>query len=534
MPAGAQILITGNDMPSPGDDYIISTRSNLLGGVDPGVTGADMTWDYGDLAPEDQRTRSYVEGINSPYALNPLLTQALLSRYGKPVNFIPSQLIDLLNNVLGQNLSISGEYRFFQKDRSTALKADILGLQVGLGNTQLPLGFIYQDPEEVYRFPLSYQDSYTDSFRYELSIPDVDTLPVRGERSVTVDGWGTLIVPLDTFQVLRVRSTQTSNYDLSGINQLPIPLPFSIPVTQNEIVWLAKGKGEPIMRLQGFSLFGQGPVYNTLAFQDFDRRPVVNPKAITATEGCAPLPVKFLAQTQRADGLTWDFGDSSTSNAADPIHYYTERGQFQVKLTGTNEFGSRTAELQAPINVRKPRAAFTATPQSLSSPGTPVDFQNQSTTATPQFTAYTWAFGDGFFSTNKHPTHYYTQPGRYSVRLTVQDSNGCADTLTKRNLIDVGRPSDRPALQTGAPGLRYGPNPVQEQLTIRYGLGRPGAVRMALYNLQGQRVATLASGPRAAGQHRLRWQRPAALTDGVYLLRLRRPGADARAKLVFR
>ncbi|PJB59423.1 MAG: hypothetical protein CO098_03485, partial [Bacteroidetes bacterium CG_4_9_14_3_um_filter_41_19] len=44
--------------------------------------------------------------------------------------------------------------------------------------------------------------------------------------------------------------------------------------------------------------------------------------------------------------------------------------------------------------------------------------------------AYSWDFGDGNFSTNQNPVHYYAAIGAsYDVSLTVMNENGCIDVL---------------------------------------------------------------------------------------------------------
>jgi len=49
---------------------------------------------------------------------------------------------------------------------------------------------------------------------------------------------------------------------------------------------------------------------------------------------------------------------------------------------------------------------------------------------------YEWKFGDGAMSTNPNPTHEYTQPGYYSVRLTAFGADG-SKTIEKTNYIWV-------------------------------------------------------------------------------------------------
>jgi PKD repeat protein len=47
-----------------------------------------------------------------------------------------------------------------------------------------------------------------------------------------------------------------------------------------------------------------------------------------------------------------------------------------------------------------------------------------------------WDFGDGQFSTSQDPNHVYKAPGKYTVSLGVEDSNGNSDTVTKT--IQIG------------------------------------------------------------------------------------------------
>jgi PKD repeat protein len=44
---------------------------------------------------------------------------------------------------------------------------------------------------------------------------------------------------------------------------------------------------------------------------------------------------------------------------------------------------------------------------------------------------YFWTFGDGNTSTSMLPTHYYSSPGDYQIKLLAWGPSGCADTVTK-------------------------------------------------------------------------------------------------------
>ncbi len=54
------------------------------------------------------------------------------------------------------------------------------------------------------------------------------------------------------------------------------------------------------------------------------------------------LSVDFTNNSNNATSYEWDFGDGETSNEPDPIHEYTEPGEYEVTLTAMNECGSNS------------------------------------------------------------------------------------------------------------------------------------------------------------------------------------------------
>lgn len=89
--------------------------------------------------------------------------------------------------------------------------------------------------------------------------------------------------------------------------------------------------------------------------------------------------------------------------------------------------------------------------------------------------------------------------------------------------------------ETGAPprfalAQNY-PNPFNNSTIIRFSLAARQEVELAVYNLAGQKVATLAEGMREPGQHTVRWG-GRELASGVYLCRLRAGAREERRKMV--
>ncbi|HUK62728.1 MAG TPA: FlgD immunoglobulin-like domain containing protein, partial [Dongiaceae bacterium] len=80
------------------------------------------------------------------------------------------------------------------------------------------------------------------------------------------------------------------------------------------------------------------------------------------------------------------------------------------------------------------------------------------------------------------------------------------------------------------------PNPFRAATTIRFGLSRPGAVRLELFDLSGRRVRTLADAVMAPGEHVATWDgrddHGAPAASGVYFLRLVTPATTYHARVV--
>lgn len=141
------------------------------------------------------------------------------------------------------------------------------------------------------------------------------------------------------------------------------------------------------------------------------------------------------------NSFEWDFGDNSPRVRAgtQPVfHTYANPGTYTVRmvLTDTNfcNFGDsvvRTLRVAALVDARfeTPRAGcapYAATFTNTSAGGQ----------------SFLWSFGDGNSSTESSPTHTYTVPGTYNVRLIVVDSATCniRDTATATITV-AGQPT---------------------------------------------------------------------------------------------
>lgn len=185
--------------------------------------------------------------------------------------------------------------------------------------------------------------------------------------------------------------------------------------------------------------------------------------------------VKFTDQSTDPDGQVvkweWDFGDGTTSTERNPIHKYTAKDKYTVKLTVTDNGGlTNTATKTMPVGIKPPVANFAFSPTSPRV-GQTVRFTDQSTDPDGTITSWSWNFGDGNSSTEKNPQHQYIRAGTYTVKLTVTDNDGLTATVSKKITVGAGPPTVL---------AHCFPNPASTETTFSYDLPS-GTAKATLY-----------------------------------------------------
>lgn len=156
---------------------------------------------------------------------------------------------------------------------------------------------------------------------------------------------------------------------------------------------------------------------------------------VANTNACAGIATQFTDTSNFATSWQWNFGDGNVSTQQNPTHTYSSTGTYTVTLTVTYNNCTDTETKVNYITVTTPVTGnFTASDTAECSSPLTVDFISNTSGAT----SYSWDFGDGATSTQPNPTHTYTSNGSYTVSLTVTNSAGCANTITRNSLIDVG------------------------------------------------------------------------------------------------
>lgn len=153
------------------------------------------------------------------------------------------------------------------------------------------------------------------------------------------------------------------------------------------------------------------------------------------------LSRSFTDRSLGAKSWSWDFGDGQTSTTQSPTHNYAAPGSYIVRLTVRNETCEHTITKQ--VVVIEEKAAFSTSATEICK-GTAITFSALNTN--PQnVRGYSWLIIRNSVSvgtlTGINPKFTFQEAGKYDIRLTVTDINGCTDILTKSLLITVNGPT---------------------------------------------------------------------------------------------
>ena len=141
----------------------------------------------------------------------------------------------------------------------------------------------------------------------------------------------------------------------------------------------------------------------------------------------SPAPVKVL----------WKFGDGTTSTLLNPTKSYPVAGTYTVTLYSTFANCSDSATKTIVVGA-KPAVDFSSSKNGTCKPPLTVTFQNLS----PDVVSANWTFGEGGTSSSPAPsvTHTYANTGSNNVTLSITDSKGCSNIVTKPNYVNIFGP----------------------------------------------------------------------------------------------
>lgn len=124
----------------------------------------------------------------------------------------------------------------------------------------------------------------------------------------------------------------------------------------------------------------------------------------------------------------WSFGDGNLANGLAVSHSYVTYGIKSIMLETVSLNGCLDTNYYGIQVYPQSQIDFDAISPCFPDP---VVFMDKSTLNSGRIVNYNWTFGDGNGSNLVNPSHFYSNTGKYDVRLNTNTDKGCKDTLLK-------------------------------------------------------------------------------------------------------
>ncbi len=403
----AQITFTPEDLPRPGDSLTYAADTSTTG-LTPGAFGANQLWDFSQLKADEA------------FGLRFLDPTGIAGHEQFPTATVAFQTGEV---IVAGNLSgyVFNEYR------DTGLF--VLGGLVRSPEIESPTPAFFDPPQRLVELPTTFATSYVDEARLVLVTGETDSLRYVFHRrmEVTVDGWGTLRLPLGDLATLRQR-IETRSLDSVFVKEAggEWELLRSDEHSILEYQWVSKeSKGLALL----MQLDGSGRATSVTYLLEYPTL-ITPPRAAFSVEDLGDGRYRFTDQSSNdPTSWSWDFGDGATSVVPRPEHAFAAPGDYSVCLTVRNDAGEDTSCEQLTV-LLAPEAAFRV--ENLGQRR--FRFLDESTNDP---TAWTWDFGDGNSSAEQSPEHTFTASGEYEVCLTAANEVGSSRYC---RTIELGEP----------------------------------------------------------------------------------------------
>lgn len=244
----AQITYEMGDYANIGENFQVVNIADAIS-EDFTIGDANYSWDYSGMTQGDPESYGYEDPNNSPFKNVWCLYHFYITNCNSKFNENFNLGVTIPQNIdLGQ-FSLANPYQHLLK-ANNKLQLKMYGANVNLDGTDLPAILEYSDPDDLFHFPMNYNDSYTDTnaISMDFGALGVDlTVESEGTRTNVVEGWGSLKIPNHEFSnVIKVKSTLNQTFHINYQGQ-----GSDIPLNMITYYWFDKDYGIPVLMVQG-------------------------------------------------------------------------------------------------------------------------------------------------------------------------------------------------------------------------------------------------------------------------------------------
>lgn len=234
----SQITLDKNDFADAGDTARISISAANFN-IDYSYTDTNALWDYSDLEWQTQQVNEFL----NPLFINPAYSLVFANTPITPNRSnVATQEGNLLTEIPLLNSIFTESYNFYYKTDSFYRWRGI-GMRVSGFPSPVPMNH----SDTVYHFPIQFGNKDTSRADYDVDIPQLGSYTHKQVRYNHVDGWGTLITPFGSFDVLRLVS-EVRGSDSLYIDSVQFGFKVNNAVNR-EYKWLGKGQLVPLLQI---------------------------------------------------------------------------------------------------------------------------------------------------------------------------------------------------------------------------------------------------------------------------------------------
>jgi PKD repeat protein len=275
------------------------------------------------------------------------------------------------------------------------------------------------------------------------------------------------------------------------------------------------------------------------------------------TSGIVPLTVNFTDESGNAPtSWIWEFGDGEGSTSQNPVHIYVAAGVYSVTLTASNSYGEDTHTEINFISVIDPAGNTMhvydiVVTRKIAGPNhsgvADITIHDESEIPVANATVFAIATGPvsgSFYGLTGVGGTVHFETGK-TKNASEEWCFEVTDVTHSSQVYDFGANVVTSACESGdvykviedssqitSIGLEQNyPDPFNPETEIIFNLREITPVQLTVFNVQGQRIATLVDDVLTAGRHRVRWD-AGEFSSGVYFYHLEANGFRETRKMI--